>query len=503
MNIKQAKEDIKNAVSAYLTKDQFGNYVIPVERQRPVFLMGAPGIGKTAIMEQIAQELQIGLISYSMTHHTRQSALGLPFIVRKNYGGEEYSVSEYTMSEIIASIYDLMEGTGLKEGILFLDEINCVSETLAPSMLQFLQYKTFGRHSVPGGWIVVTAGNPPEYNNSVREFDIVTWDRLKRIDVEADYEVWKEYAYARGIHPAVTTYLDIKKDDFYRIETTVDGKSFVTARGWSDLSDMVKLYEQKEIAVTEQLVVQYLQNKKIAKNFAVYYDLFRKYRSDYQVDKILAGKAGKEITARAKAAKFDERLSLLGLLIDALVGAMREVTAQEGAVMELVNCLRLMRADFVVENNFLEVVSRQIEAEKNTVTVGKKAGNLSADREYILNLTIAALGEQLELTAQKAPASGDAAFKLLKSDFDKRKKALTKLVTRTDSDLTNTFRFCEEAFEAGSQELLILVTELTVNSYAAHYIGKYGCQEYFKHNKDMLFTERKKDILAEIDELMK
>ncbi len=503
MNIKQAKEDIKNAVSAYLTKDQFGNYVIPVERQRPVFLMGAPGIGKTAIMEQIAQELQIGLISYSMTHHTRQSALGLPFIVRKNYGGEEYSVSEYTMSEIIASIYDLMEVTGLKEGILFLDEINCVSETLAPSMLQFLQYKTFGRHSVPGGWIVVTAGNPPEYNNSVREFDIVTWDRLKRIDVEADYEVWKEYAYARGIHPAVTTYLDIKKDDFYRIETTVDGKSFVTARGWSDLSDMVKLYEQKEIAVTEQLVVQYLQNKKIAKNFAVYFDLFRKYRSDYQVDKILAGKAGKEITARAKAAKFDERLSLLGLLVDALVGALREVTAQEGAVMELVNCLRLMRADFVVENNFLEVVSRQIEAEKNAVTVGKKAGNLSADREYILNLTIAALGEQLELTAQKAPASGDAAFKLLKSDFDKRKKALTKLVTRTDSDLTNTFRFCEEAFEAGSQELLILVTELTANSYAAHYIGKYGCQEYFKHNKDMLFTERKKDILAEIDELMK
>lgn len=88
MNIKQAKEDIKNAVSAYLARDRFGNLVIPVERQRPIFLMGAPGIGKTAIMEQIAQELQIGLVSYSMTHHTRQSALGLPFIVKKSYGGE-------------------------------------------------------------------------------------------------------------------------------------------------------------------------------------------------------------------------------------------------------------------------------------------------------------------------------------------------------------------------------------------------------------------------------
>ena len=164
-------------------------------------------------MEQVAAELGVGLVSYSMTHHTRQSALGLPFIEKKGYGGVEYSVSEYTMSEIIASVYDMMERTGHKEGIFFLDEINCVSEILAPAMLQFLQYKIFGRHRVPDGWIVVTAGNPPEYNNSVREFDIVTWDRLKRIDVEPDYDAWKEYAYKKGIHAAIITYLDIKKSD--------------------------------------------------------------------------------------------------------------------------------------------------------------------------------------------------------------------------------------------------------------------------------------------------
>ena len=57
MNIKEAKEQIQNAMTAYFTKNQFGKYVIPVEKQRPVFLMGPPGIGKTAIMEQVAQEL--------------------------------------------------------------------------------------------------------------------------------------------------------------------------------------------------------------------------------------------------------------------------------------------------------------------------------------------------------------------------------------------------------------------------------------------------------------
>ena len=225
MNIKQAKDYIKQSVQIYLKKDEFGEYKIPVVRQRPVFLLGAPGIGKTAIMEQIAQELGIALVSYSMTHHTRQSALGLPFIVKKNYGGTEYDVSEYTMSEIIASVYDTMEASGVKEGILFLDEINCVSETLAPSMLQFLQYKVFGRHKVPEGWVIVTAGNPPEYNKSVREFDVVTMDRLKILEVEADYRVWKSYAGQRNIHNAIINYLDLKKDDFYHMEMTDRGRS--------------------------------------------------------------------------------------------------------------------------------------------------------------------------------------------------------------------------------------------------------------------------------------
>ena len=158
MNIQEAKKQIKEAISIYLKKDSYGNYRILIERQRPIFLIGAPGIGQTAIMSQIAKELDIGLVAYSMTHHTRQSALGLPRIVKKNFKGSEYVVSEYTMSEIIAKVYETIDKSGKEEGILFLDEINCVSETLTPSMLQFLQYKVFGSHRVPEGWVVVTAG---------------------------------------------------------------------------------------------------------------------------------------------------------------------------------------------------------------------------------------------------------------------------------------------------------------------------------------------------------
>lgn len=200
MNIATAKDQIKDTVEAYLQKDDAGMYVIDPSRQRPMFLVGAPGIGKTAIIEQIAQELQIGVVSYSMTHHTRQSALGLPRIVHREYEGFEYEASEYTMSEIVSAVYDYMERTGIDRGILFLDEINCVSETLYPSMLQFLQFKTFGRHRVPDGWAVVCAGNPTEYNKSAREFDIVTLDRVRKIEVEPDFASWRDYAREVGVH---------------------------------------------------------------------------------------------------------------------------------------------------------------------------------------------------------------------------------------------------------------------------------------------------------------
>ncbi len=501
MNIKEAKEQIKSAMRAYFSKDEFGNYVIPVEKQRPIFLMGPPGIGKTAIMEQIAQELKVGLVSYSMTHHTRQSALGLPFIEHKTYGGKEFAVSEYTMSEIIASVYDTMETTGLEEGILFLDEINCVSETLAPAMLQFLQYKIFGRHRVPEGWIVVTAGNPPEYNNSVREFDIVTWDRLKRIDVEPDYDVWKEYAYLKNVHPSILTYLDIKKDDFYRIETTVDGKTFVTARGWSDLSDMIRLYEANGDTVDEKLVRQYLQNPKIAKDFAIYYDLFNKYRADYQVDRILDGEAEASITDRAKAAKFDERLSLLGLLLDAAGGHLRGVIREEGALSELMAALKSARLELAMPGaDAPAVIAKQIDQRRSTLDTERKAGTLSEDRAYALNRAIVLLEAERKNLIQAAPATGPDAFKLLKTDFDNHTKALKKMADEAGKKLSNVFRFCEEAFGEG-QEILILVTELTISYYDARFISRYGCKEYFAHNKELLFYERQMELIAELDNL--
>ena len=481
MNIAEAKQQIKNAMIAYFTRDEYGSFRIAPEAQRPVFLMGPPGIGKTAIMKQVAEELGVGLVSYSMTHHTRQSALGLPTIVHKSYGGEDYAVSEYTMSEIISSVYDMIEEGGVKEGILFLDEINCVSETLTPTMLQFLQYKTFGRHKVPDGWIVVTAGNPTEYNRSAREFDIVTWDRLKRIDIEPDYQAWKEYALKQGVHASILTYLDAKKENFYKVESTVEGKRFITARGWVDLSDMIQLYELNGIPVDGLLISQYVQQPEIAEDFAIYYELFNKYRADYKIDAILAGEAPEEICERAAKAPFDERLSLMGLLQERVTADMRNVIRTEDVVTALLKILKEVKAGAKLSEKIEEYRGRmQREERRGTLHPEKR-------REYERALAF--------LTAHEKKESDFAA---IKADYDALVAGMRSDAAAASKELESMFAFAEKVWDEG-QEILIMITELTVNWYAARFISRYGSEAYYRHNEALMFYQRQTEIIKQIE----
>ena len=483
MNIAEAKVQIANAMRAYFTRDEFGNFMIPPEAQRPVFLMGPPGIGKTAVMKQIADEMGVGLVSYSMTHHTRQSALGLPTIVHKSYGGTEYAVSEYTMSEIISSVYDMIEEGGVREGILFLDEINCVSETLTPTMLQFLQYKTFGRHKVPDGWIVVTAGNPVEYNRSAREFDIVTWDRLKRIDIEPDYSAWKEYALKRGVHASILTYLDAKKENFYRVETTEDGKRFVTARGWTDLSDMIWLYEKNGIAVDGLLICQYIHNKEIAEDFSVYYELFNKYRSDYKIDLILEGNAPQEICERASEAPFDERLSLIGLLMERCGADVRTVMRTEDAVTALLKVLREVKAG--------ASLTEKLEEQKEKMQREERRGTLSPEKRTEYERVIQFLADN---------EKKNAGFPAVKAEFDAAVAAIKSDAAKASAELENMFAFAEKVWGEG-QEILVIVTELTVNYHTARFIARYGSPAYYRHSDELMFYQRQTEIIRRLEEL--
>jgi len=495
MNIKQAKQEIQNTLLAYLSKDELGNYRIPTVRQRPVLLMGPPGIGKTQIMAQIAQETGVGLVAYTITHHTRQGAIGLPFNQQRTYGDRTFSVTEYTMSEILASVYDLMENTGIKEGILFLDEINCVSETLAPMMLQFLQCKTFGNQALPEGWLIVAAGNPPEYNKSVRDFDVVTLDRVKRMDVTEDFAVWKEYARNKGIHGAVISYLDIKKEHFYHIETTVDGLQFATARGWEDLSELIFAYEALGLKVDREVVGQYIQLPRIAKDFANYLELYYKYRRIYHVDDILRGQWQAITMSELGAAPFDEKLSVMGLLLSRLSESARQVRLQDELTSSLHTALKTFK-QAIVTRPPRQVLEQLIAGKQAALKMAKDAGQLDKERRELSTRELNALQDYCSRLVDEDIADENV-FEAVKAWFggevDKRKS----LARECSAMLDNAFAFLEQTFSLG-QELVMFVTEITAGFDTSWFVENFGCEAYFRHNKELLFDETQNRIREQI-----
>ena len=396
MDIQRAKDAIRDAVRTYLDKDAAGNYVIPRNRQRPIMVMGAPGLGKTAIMSQIAAELGIGYVGYTITHHTRQSAIGLPMIETRTYGGAEVPITRYTMSEIVASVYEAMVSQEVREGLLFIDEVNCVSETLSAAMLDLLQNKKFGPHRIPDGWVLVTAGNPPEFNSSAREFDIATLDRIRVIDVEPDTDVWLRYAVSAGIHSAVTYYLRVKPQNLLSIGSTPEGPVFVTPRGWEDLSTVLKEHDALGLETDVDLVSQYVRDPDIAAEFVRYLGFHRKYQEEHDVSSILDGTEDAGSLASADA---EEKLSVMSVLVGRL-----NAEAEEGLRLE-----RLCRVLFSVDPDdpasSLESARSGLKAEVSSQTSLDTAGTARYCLSAIADLDPSAAGEVLDETERRLAAS--------------------------------------------------------------------------------------------------
>lgn len=487
MNILQAKNEIKNTVQAYLSKNSFGEYEIESKNQRPLLLIGPPGIGKTQIMEQISKECQIGLVSYTITHHTRQSAVGLPFIQEKKFQGKTYSITEYTMSEIIASVYSKMEETGLKEGILFIDEINCVSETLAPTMLQFLQNKTFGNQKVPSGWIIVAAGNPSEYNKSVRDFDVVTMDRIRYIHVETDYYVWKEYAISKHIHPMILSYLELKPNNFYTVSTSVDGMEFVTARGWEDLSYLLYTYEKMHLEISQDTIYEYLHHEDIAEDVFAYYLVYKKYQDDYGIDDILNGNVSSTIYARLFNADFDERVSVVNLVMDGLLRQVNIYSFEKhctdlwfGFLKNYRNHMDVSYVDHVKE--FIALYHDKLQAE--LLSDAQKH-----EYEFVL--------EQIQKVNVDESLDSKSRFDCSTKPFFKQKENMESIELDLKLQIENAFEFMESAFKNG-QEMTIFVTNLTMSAEMALYLSSHTIGIYEKYKQVLLIGSQKARLLDEL-----
>ena len=352
VTIQQARKTLMQAVRIYFRKDRLGHYAMDRRRARPLCLLGPAGVGKTEIVRQVAEENGLAFLSYSITHHTRQSIIGLPRLVEGSVDGSPCSMTEYTMSEIIAQIYRTMEESGKTEGILFLDEFNCASESLRPIMLQLLQEKSFGPHLIPDGWMLVLAGNPSEYNRAATDLDAVTADRMRVMHIQPDYTAWRGYMVSRKVHPVVLSYLDNHKDHFYVYRRDEGGTALATARGWEDLSIMMGELEAAGEALDLPTVAQYLQAADVARSFFSYYSQYAAIISSGLVEQVLSRDPA--AVAAMRKMSFDRAWSMVSALLQHVQSDADEALALDITTATAHKALSVIKQT-LTENASLEV----------------------------------------------------------------------------------------------------------------------------------------------------
>lgn len=293
-------------------------------------------------------------------------------------------------------------------------------------------------------------------------------------------------ALATRVHPAITSYLDVEKDDFYHIETTLDGKQFVTARGWDDLSRVMRAYESRGIPVTECLIAQYVQDPRTSKRFAMYCDLFKKYRADYRVDAILAGEAPGAVFERAKAAAFDERLALVGLLVSAISVQLHQVMLLDSSVAaayeELRDISRCCDAGEQDESDVRAACGAAALRLDERAREGRESRLASADECAALASAAHFLRDAADEPAALSLSEEQARFADFASQLDNSVESCASMVDFA-------YAFLDEAFGAG-KETLLFTTDISADPAAVSFINRYGCQSYFEHSEDLMLEER-------------
>ena len=302
--------------------------------------------------------------------------------------------------------------------------------------------------------------------------------------------------------PAVISYLNTRPVNFYKMESTVDGKNFATPRGWEDLSRLIQVYEKLDKTVDREVAGQYIQHPQIARDFANYLELFYKYRTDYQIDEVLNGRIDDILVKKAAHASFDEKLSVTGLLLSRLNKGFGMVREEEDVLAAVFDILKeskepLMEGQREQPVVYLEDVKNRYQAES---AARKKAGLLSREDIHHDQQVLDTLERCVMNLKKENVQDGEAAFAFLRQWFNESKEKYDEDFDQAARQLEYAFDFMESAF-AGGQELVVFITELNTSSPAVSFLQEYSCERYYRYNKELLFRENTRDILERIRQL--
>lgn len=320
----EAKEKIKDLIS-----------VLESEESPGLFLWGPPGIGKSAIIRQIADELELEFIDLRLSLLDPIDLRGLPLIDQANNQAKWLPP-------------DFLPSPTSKPGILFLDELNAAVPMVQASAYQLILNKRIGNYKLPKGWMIIAAGNREIDRAITYSMPTPLANRFIHLDLECDIDDWKEWAYNSGVSEIVIGFLSYKPDYLFQFNPTQETRTFPTPRSWDFVS---KIIQNKDCIPAMFYYISGLVGQSIATEFISFYKLFE------QIPKM-------ELILNGLSLEVPKNLSVLYLLITGLVSEYKR-TLNKTYQKNLLKYLNVLPVEFSV------LLAKDLVKVDSTITLNK------------------------------------------------------------------------------------------------------------------------------------
>ncbi|MCK5854592.1 MAG: MoxR family ATPase [Sulfurovaceae bacterium] len=190
-----------------------------IESQIPVFVWGSPGIGKSSIIKQIAQDKALEFVDLRLSLLDPTDLKGIPFFDQEN-------------NEAVWASPNFLPKNPNSKGILFLDEINTAPPSVQASAYQLVLDRKVGDYELPKGWSIVAAGNHESDRGVVYRMPPPLANRFVHLSMEVSFEDWKSWAYANDIDSSIIAFLHYDSSRLFDFDPSANQKSFPTPRSW-------------------------------------------------------------------------------------------------------------------------------------------------------------------------------------------------------------------------------------------------------------------------------
>jgi hypothetical protein len=257
------------------------------KKQRPLFLWGPPGIGKSELVADITEELGGFMIDLRLGQMEPTDIRGIPFY-NKDLGKMDWAAPIELPDEDLAGQYPIV--------VLFLDEMNSSAPSVQAAAYQLILNRRIGKYHLPKNVVIVAAGNRESDKGVTYRMPTPLANRFIHQEMKVEFGPWQEWAVNKNIHKDVVGYLSFAKQDLYDFDAKSASRAFATPRSWSFVSELLEDEEGDDdtimnlIAGTvgEGLAVKFMAHRKIAGRMPKPEDILAGKEKDLNVKEVSA-----------------------------------------------------------------------------------------------------------------------------------------------------------------------------------------------------------------------